>query len=96
VLVMNVNIPPPPPIASKPYNAASAAPAYTPQPAMAAALQNAGVTQTQTLQAATAASRGEAPRRGTSGTETGQSVDTNAQALSSKSQGRGKLVDIRA
>ena len=63
---------------------------------MAAALQTAGVTQTQTLQAATATGRSEAPRRATSGTETGQSVDTNAQALSSKSQGRGKLVDIRA
>ena len=93
---MNVNMPPPPPIASKPYTTASAAPTYTPQPAMAAALQTAGVTQTQTLQAATATGRSEAPRRATSGTETGQSVDTNAQALSSKSQGRGKLVDIRA
>ena len=93
---MNVNIPPPPPIAAKPYTTASAAPTYPPQPAMAAALQNAGVTQTQTLQATTATGRSEAPRRATSGTETGQSVDTNAQALSSKSQGRGKLVDIRA
>ena len=93
---MNVNIPPPPTIASKPYTTASAAPTYTPQPAMAAALQTAGVTQTQTLQATTATGRSEAPRRATSGTETGQSVDTTAQALSSKSQGRGKLVDIRA
>jgi hypothetical protein len=96
VLVMNVNIPPPPPIVSKPYNTNPAAPVNTPQPAMAAALQSAGVTQTQTLQAASAVSRSEAPRRGTSGTETGQSVDTSAQALSSKSQGRGKLVDIKA
>jgi hypothetical protein len=93
---MNVNIPPPPPIVSKPYSTASAAPAYTPQPAMAAAFQSAGVTQTQTLQAATAVSRSEAPRRPTSGTETGQAVDSRAQALSSKSQGRGKIVDIKA
>jgi hypothetical protein len=93
---MNVNIPPPPPIVSKPYSNASAAPAYPPQPAMAAAFQSAGVTQTQTLQAATATARSEAPRRSTSGTETGQAVDTTAQALSSKSQGRGKIVDIKA
>jgi hypothetical protein len=63
---------------------------------MAAAFQSAGVTQTQTLQAATATARSEAPRRSTSGTETGQAVDTTAQALSSKSQGRGKIVDIKA
>jgi hypothetical protein len=63
---------------------------------MAAAFQSAGVTQTQTLQAATATARSEAPRRPTSGTETGQAVDTRAQALSSRSQGRGKIVDIKA
>jgi hypothetical protein len=94
VLVMNVNIPPPPPIVSKPYNTLPATDA--PQPAMAAALQSSGVTQTQTLQAASAVGRSEAPRRTASRTETGQTVDTNAQALSSKSQGRGKLVDIKA
>lgn len=93
---MNVNIPPPPLIVSKPYSSASAAPVYTPQPAVAAALQNAGVTQTQTLQATTATARAETPRRSTSGTETGQAVDTRAQALSSRSQGRGKIVDIKA
>jgi hypothetical protein len=54
------------------------------------------VTQTQTLQAPSAVNRGEAPRRTANGTQTGQSVDSNAQALSSKSQGRGKLVDIKA
>src|SRR3954447_14219027 len=51
-----------------------------------------GITQTQTLQAPSAINRGEAPRRTANGTQTGQSVDSNAQALSSKSQGRGKLV----
>jgi hypothetical protein len=91
---MNVNIPPPPPMVAKPYNTTVNAEAF--HPAAAAALQSAGVTQTQTLQAPSAVNRGEAPRRTANGTQTGQSVDSNAQALSSKSQGRGKLVDIKA
>ncbi|UEM02200.1 hypothetical protein JL101_019645 [Skermanella rosea] len=98
---MNVNIPPvQPPIVSKPYNAASAA--YTVNPAMAAAMQTATVTRTQTVQAPAPVYKAEAPRRAMSSTETGQSVDTTAQAISSRTsgggaaKGRGSLVDIRA
>jgi len=95
---MNVNPPPPPPLFNRPYT--SAVEAYAVQPALAAALQGAGVTRTQTVQAPAPVAKTEAPRRAQSGTETSQSVDTTAQALSAKStgksQGRGRLLDLRA
>jgi predicted deacylase len=95
---MNVNPPPPPPIFNRPYT--SAVEAYAVQPAVAAALQSAGVARTQTVQAPAPVAKAEAPRRAVTSTETGQSVDTTAQALSAKSngkyQGRGQLVDLRA
>ena len=56
--------------------------------------------RTQTVAAPAPVAKAEAPRRTSSSTETGQAVDTTAQALSTKasgkSQGRGQLVDLRA
>ena len=99
---MQIGMPPPPPPPVKPAMAPQTAQTVL-QPAVVAAAATAQPQATQTAQAPQAAGRSDAARRSQTGTETGHSRDTLANAVNARANGiaagygsrpRGSMVDI--
>ncbi|PWC52334.1 MULTISPECIES: hypothetical protein [unclassified Azospirillum] len=87
------------PFVAKPQQPITPAAQAALSPAMAAAQQTVHVVRTQTIQAPQATGKTEGSRDTRTGTETGQSVDPGAGAVTARANGahhqpRGSLLDV--
>ena len=95
-MMINPLLAQPPPALTKPQQPSNPLAAYQAQASVMASTQTAQTTRTQTNQAPAAVGKVDQSRKTMTGTDTPQSTDTLAQTISTKSQQRGGMVDIRA